>query len=238
MCTLTVKKSLIKLLLTSSVFTLQKTDDEAIILGGIVMAKYEYTRYIEDYEEPIVISNADVDRDIDVTIETILNPGMNVTILEMGIQAKKRMENLFSIIPGTEPQVINELHGKLTELFCGRLPGWKMTGACLSLMCPSFHFVKPLPDKNVRGEKPSYDEVSVTYCGFDYMKVEFEVDYGDSLPSRRYIVEMEAKKSLSHDNLDYIIVEYFGKRKIRRLKISESERDVAGGRCLCHITEY
>lgn len=205
------------------------------------MAKFEYTRYIEDYDEPIVISNADVDRDVDVTTETILNPGIKVTILEMGTEAKKQIDCLFELRGWVQQHVEDELDEKLVDLFCGKIPGWKMTGVCLSLTCPSFSFIKLLPDKNGRSGSLSYDDASMTCCGFDYMKVEFEVGYGDNLPPRRYIVEMGIKNASPEDedgNLCYTIMEYFGRRKVKKLNLSSIDCDHSRQRCLCHITDY
>lgn len=209
------------------------------------MARYTYEMEIQDYDEAVIISNADLDMTTEITYEAVQNPGIKVTVLGIGERTVANLGKLFEMSDSTPEHIQDELSGKLIDLFLGRVPGWKMVGAALSLIAPSFTFVKPIPRVAGNNEALAYEYVYVSCVGYDYAKMEVEVPYGDGLPPRRYMVEAFSKEMPNpndpvcpNSELSYILTEYLGKRKVKTIKHTQSDGDDCRGICRCYITEY
>lgn len=197
------------------------------------MARIRYDRYLQDVDELISISNADNDRSVDVTPETFENPPIKFTILEA--EGTEDPFTKFSVEGNDE--IKRELSGKVTNLLCGQLPGWRLIGADFSPTCFSMCCAAVRPEGKESCGNIRYDCISLHFVSFTRVKMEIEADYADGLPPRRYVAEMDVtEKKPGDDILHVIVTEYLGKRKVRRIEFTEGEETEEGQ--LCHIIEY
>lgn len=205
------------------------------------MARIRYDRCLKDVDELIVISNTDSERAVDVTSESFENPAIKFRILET--TGGEDLLAAFDVSDSsTSVAVYNELRDCAPQLISGQLPGWRLVGINFSPTCLMMYYVNP----RVTGEEVCgdirYDDAAVYCISCDdnwSIAMEFEVDYADGLPSRRYIAKMVyIGGPLENGQLHVVIDEYYGKRKIRRLEFTEGETAAPEQLQLCHITEY
>lgn len=92
----------------------------------------------------------------------------------------------------------------------------------------------------VRGELPGWRLVGVQFTasgGFSaFYANEHPTEAADGLPPRHYVGKITHNRK---DGIKTEIIEFFGKRKVRKMRFSENEY---GSNCIpghvCHITEY
>lgn len=203
------------------------------------MARIRYDQYLLDADQLFTITNADTDYFTTTTPESFTNPPIKMRFLNTGDTS---VEYLCLRAIDTNEIVIED--EEVLRMVRGELPGWRLVGAELTPehgLSAWYANEQPLPlSEQPSGRKYSYhsaEGVSFHFLtGGGLLEVELEVDYADGLPARRYIC-----KAFDEDEHHYAVglIEYLGKRKIR--KMQASEREYGDGPCnghLCHITEY
>ena len=202
------------------------------------MARIQYDRYLQDVDELIVVTNTDSERAVDVVPESFENPTIKFRILDV-TNSEDPLAAFDISDTSTSETVYRELQGRVKELVNGQIPGWRLIGVEFSPMLLEMYYVNPRTTGEETCGDIKYDTATV-YC-IDCtdnwsITMELEVDYGDGLPSRRYIAKMKLDDIPRDNTLRIAIDEYYGRRKVRRLEFTEGEETTQGQ--LCHITEY
>lgn len=196
------------------------------------MARIRYNSYILDGDALFTITNADNDYFTDTTSESFTNPPIKMRFLNSRHSFK---ELCLHAIDRDEIEIEDE---DVLRMVNGELPGWRLVGAEFE---PdngfSTYYANERPGTAVApSEKYNYHNVEgASFHFLAGVEVELEVDYADGFPARRYVgkvMDIDGKYTTE-------VIEYFGKRKIRKMEFSEGDygdKRIPGR--LCHITEY
>lgn len=200
------------------------------------MARIRYDSYILDGDTLFTITNADTEFLMDVTSESFTNPPIKMRFLNTGYRSFEEL--CLRAIERDEIEIEDE---DVLRMVNGELPGWRLVGAEFE---PdngfSAYYANEHPGTaTAPSEKYNYHNVKGAsfhfLAGGGCLEVELEVDYADGFPARRYIGKvMDIDGEYTTE-----VIEYFGKRKIRKMEFSEGDYgdERIPGR-LCHITEY
>ncbi len=200
------------------------------------MARMVYDRYLLDDENLVTISNADTDYLTDTVPASFINPPIKMRFLNTG---DLNFEELcLSAVNDDENKISQE---DVISMVRGELLGWRLVGAEFSRsggFSAYYANENPFQTPTQKG-KYSYiaaEGISFFFIEYNCLEVELEVDYADGLPARRYIGQV------THDDktgVNTTIIEFLGKRKIRKIEFSEYESgDERIPGHLCYITEY
>ena len=124
----------------------------------------------------------------------------------------------------------------------GELPGWRLVGVQFTASGGfSAFYANEHPTEALARSEDKYSYIFASGVSFffverDCLEVELEVDYADGLPPRHYVGKITHNRK---DGIKTEIIEFLGKRKVRKMRFSENEY---GSNCIpghvCHITEY
>lgn len=201
------------------------------------MARIMYDRYLTDIDCSIDITNADTEYLTSTVPESFINPPIKMNFLNTG---ETSFEELCLYAVNTDE--IEIPREDTLRMVRGELPGWRLVGVQFTVSGGFSAFYAnehpsglPVPSEG----KYSYtfaSGVSFFFVEDDCLEVELEVDYADGLPPRRYIGRVTYDEE---DGVKTEIIEFLGKRKIRKMQFSENEY---GNKWMpghvCHITEY
>lgn len=200
------------------------------------MARIEYDCYLCGGDSLVTITNADTDGLATTAPESFTRPPMKMEFLDTGYTSFEEL--CLRSVNRDEITIPDE---DVLLMVRGELPGWRLVGAEFALDRGfSVYYANeyPLAASMIDGKRryTAAEGVSFFFVEHDCLEVELTVDYGDGLPPRRYIGKVTENSDME---ISTEIIEFLGKRKVRRIAFSEGERGdehVPGH--LCHITEY
>lgn len=201
------------------------------------MARIMYDRYLTDADCSIDITNADTEYLTTTVPESFINPPIKMRFLNTG---EKSFEELcLDAVGDDEIEISRE---DTLRMVRGELPGWRLVGTQFtasggfSAFYANEHPMEMLASSKGKHSYTAAKGVSFFFVERDFLKVELEVDYADGLPPRRYIGKVTDDEE---DGIKTEIIEFLGKRKVRKMQFSENEygnERIPGH--VCHITEY
>lgn len=178
------------------------------------MARIMYDRYLTDADCSVNITNADTEYLTTTVPESFINPPIKMRFLSTG--GKSFEELCLDAVGDDEIEISRE---DTLRMVRGELPGWRLVGVQFTASGGFFA-----------------SGVSFFFVERDCLEVELEVDYADGLPPRHYVGKITHNRK---DGIKTEIIEFLGKRKVRKMRFSENEY---GSNCIpghvCHITEY
>lgn len=207
------------------------------------MARIEYDVYLSNSDAMVVISNAYNDDAMDITPESLSNPPIKMRILDVKYDKDIASGKYSDFFRADSEHRGNEIFTtNLPRLLNGEIPNWRLTGVNFAIEGMDLFIINT--DTNLSLADPEtvrngYECENMICLGFDYLLLEFTVDYTDDSPSRRYIAELRYEGDSPIGEFKAKITEYIGKRKIRKIEFSEYkfETNSVHGHP-CHITEY
>jgi len=201
------------------------------------MAVITYDRYLTDSDCSVNITNADTEYLTTTVPESFINPPIKMNFLNTG---EKSFEELCLDAVGDDEIEISQ--EDTLRMVCGELPGWRLVGAQFTASGGfSAFYANEHPTETPTPSEGKYSYTSTSGISFffvedDCLEVELEVNYVDGLPPRRYIGKVTDDEE---DGIKTEIIEFLGKRKVRKMQFSENEygnERIPGH--VCRITEY
>lgn len=201
------------------------------------MARIMYDRYLTDADCSVNITNADTEYLTTTVPESFINPPIKMRFLSTG--GKSFEELCLDAVGDDEIEISRE---DTLRMVRGELPGWRLVGVQFTASGGfSAFYANEHPTEALARSEDKYSYIFASGVSFffverDCLEVELEVDYADGLPPRRYIGKVTDNEE---DGIKTEIIEFLGKRKVRKMRFSENEY---GSNCIpghvCHITEY